>query len=99
MAQSINNIFEVAYDAEVKRGYQGKVTLRDTVYTKGEFRGKSLFFRKVGQLVSQEHNAYADMTYGDAGYTQIECKHKNFNCPTMIDKPETYNFSFDEAVI
>ena len=99
MVQSVINTYEVAFDANVKKEYQGKAFLRNYVYTKGNVTGDRIKFRKVGSVTANEHNAYSDMTYGDPNYNQVEAIFKNWECALLVDKPQSHNFTFDEAGI
>lgn len=99
MVQSTTNVYEIAYDSNVKREYLAKSTLRQYTYTKGNIAGDRIYFRKVGNIMATLHNAYSDMAYSDPGYDQIYADFKSYNAPMLIDKPQQHNFTFDEASI
>lgn len=99
MVQSVDKTYEIAFDANVKKDYQGQAFLRNYVYTKGNVVGDRIKFRKVGSVLANEHNAYSDMTYSDPQYGQVEAVFKDWECALLIDKPQTHNFTYDEAVI
>jgi hypothetical protein len=99
MVQSVRELYEIAYDAEVKRQYQGKLSLIDKTYTKGNFVGSELYFNRVGQVQAVEHNPFTDLTYGDGGYNRVKCTFKDWDCAQLVDRPQQHNFTPDEARI
>lgn len=100
MSRSENdNMWELAYDSEVKRTYSQNFFLRDKVYSKGNIIGKSIYFNKVGKLIASKHNPYADVTAGDPGYERVMATFESYEAPVYMDKPKDYEFTWDEGVI
>ena len=99
MVQSVENVYEIAFDSNVKKDYEGKAFLRNYVYTKGNVTGESIKFRRVGSVTANEHNPYSDLTYGDPNYSEVEAKFTSYECALLVDRPQQHNFTFNEALI
>ena len=86
MSRNIEPIFQVHYDAEVKRAYGEASLLRNTVKTKTGVVGKSVYFRKKGKGMASQHIPGADRIAMNVEYTQVECILQNWEAYDYVDK-------------
>lgn len=97
MSRNISNVFQLAYDAEVKRAYGQKRLLAGTTREKTVEDAKSIYFRKKGKGMASLHTPGADVRAMNVEYNQVECKLQDWEAKDYIDKFDALKFNFSEA--
>lgn len=97
MSFVIPEVFQQAYDAEVKRSYGQKMLLRDKVYVKTGVEGETVWFRKKGKGMATEHIRSAPITPMNVEYTHVQAILKNYVAFDYVDKMDLKKFNFSEA--
>lgn len=97
MSRNISNVFQLAYDAEVKRAYGQKRLLAGTTREKTVEDAKSVYFRKKGKGMASLHTPGADVRAMNVEYNQVECKLQDWEAKDYIDKFDALKFNFSEA--
>lgn len=96
MSRKISQVFQDAYDAEVKRAYGDTMLLKDTVYKKTGIVGKSVYFRKKGKGMASPHNPGSDVTAMNVDYSQVECILEDWEAYDYVDKFDAKKINFSE---
>lgn len=97
MSQTIDAVFQYAYDAEVKRAYGQVGLLQNTVYTKTGVVGKSIYFRKKGKGMATQHIPGNDRVAMNVDYTQVECILTDWDAYDYVDKFDMKKINFSEV--
>lgn len=97
MSRKISQVFQDAYDAEVKRAYGDTMLLKDTVYKKTGIVGKSVYFRKKGKGMAKQHNGGSDIVAMNVDYTQVECVLEDWEAFDYVDKFDAKKINFSEV--
>lgn len=97
MSLRIDQVFQDAYDAEVKRAYGQVGMLQGTVYTKTGVVGKSIYFRKKGKGMATQHVPSANRTAMNVDFQQVECKLQDWEAFDFVDKMSMKKINFGEV--
>lgn len=97
MSLKIDQVFQLAYDAEVKRQYGDVGKLQGTVYTKTGVVGKSVYFRKKGKGMATQHVPNANRTAMNVDFNQVECPLQDWEAFDYVDKMSMQKINFGEA--
>jgi hypothetical protein len=97
MSRNISNVFQLAYDAEVKRAYGQKRLLAGTTREKTVEDAKSVYFRKKGKGMASLHTPGADVRAMNVEYNQVKCDLQDWEAKDYIDKFDALKFNFSEA--
>lgn len=97
MSRNISNVFQLAYDAEVKRAYGQKRLLAGTTREKTVEDAKSVYFRKKGKGMATLHQPGADVRAMNVEYNQVKCDLQDWEAKDYIDKFDALKFNFSEA--
>lgn len=96
MSIYVSNVWQSAFDAEVKRAYGNVSSLQGTVYTKTGVVGKEIYFRKKGKGVATSHVAFADITPMDTNFTQVKCALDGWDAYDYVDEVTMSAINFSE---
>lgn len=96
MSLKIEQVFQAAYDAEVKRAYGQVGMLQGTVYTKTGVVGKSIYFRKKGKGMATQHIANANRTAMNVDFNQVQCNLQDWEAYDYVDKMSMKKINFGE---
>lgn len=96
MSQKIDAVFQIAYDAEVKRAYGQNGLLQNTVYSKTGVVGKSINFRKKGKGMATQHIPGNDRVAMNVDYSQVECVLSDWDAYDYVDKFDMKKVNFSE---
>lgn len=97
MSLKIDQVFQDAFDAEVKRAYGQVGMLQGTVYTKTGVIGKSINFRKKGKGLATRHVANAERTAMNVDFNQVECVLEDWEAFDYVDKLSMKKINFGEV--
>ena len=97
MSRHISNVFQLAYDAEVKRAYGNKRSLAGTTREKSVEDAKSVYFRKKGKGMATLHQPGADVRAMNVEYNQVLCNLSDWEAKDYVDKFDALKFNFSEA--
>lgn len=97
MSLKIDQVFQDAYDAEVKRAYGDKGKLQGTVKTKTGVVGKSIYFRKKGKGMATQHIANANRVAMNVEFNQVQCNLQDWEAFDFVDKMSMHKINFTEA--
>lgn len=97
MSRRISNVFQLAYDAEVKRAYGNKRSLAGTTREKSVEDAKSVYFRKKGKGMATLHQPGADVRAMNVEYNQVLCNLSDWEAKDYVDKFDALKFNFSEA--
>lgn len=97
MSRNIPEVFQLSYDAEVKRAYGQKRLLAGTTREKSVSDAKSVFFRKKGKGMATLHQPGADRIAMNVEYNQVECVLQDWEAFDYVDKFDIKKFNFSEA--
>ena len=97
MSRNISEVFQLAYDAEVKRAYGQKRLLAGTTREKTVEDAKSVYFRKKGKGMASLHTPGADVRAMNVEYNQVKCDLQDWEAKDYIDKFDALKFNFSEA--
>lgn len=97
MSRNISNVFQLAYDAEVKRAYGNKRSLAGTTREKSVEDAKSVYFRKKGKGMATLHQPGADVRAMNVEYNQVKCDLQDWEAKDYVDKFDALKFNFSEA--
>lgn len=97
MSRNISEVFQLAYDAEVKRAYGQKRLLAGTTREKSVEDAKSVYFRKKGKGMASLHTPGADVRAMNVEYKQVKCDLQDWEAKDYIDKFDALKFNFSEA--
>lgn len=97
MSLKIDQVFQDAYDAEVKRAYGQVGMLQGTVYTKTGVVGKFVYFRKKGKGMATQHIANAKRTAMNVDFNQVQCNLQDWEAFDFVDKLSMKKINFTEV--
>lgn len=97
MSQLIPDVFQQAYDAEVKRAYGQKMLLRNLVYLKTGVEGEVVHFRKKGKGLATPHVRSGLITPMNVEYSHVTAKMQDYDAFDYVDKLDIKKFNFSEA--
>lgn len=97
MSRKIPEVFQLSYDAEVKRAYGQKRVLAGTTREKSVSDAKSVFFRKKGKGMATLHQPGSDRVAMNVEYNQVECVLQDWEAFDYVDKFDIKKFNFSEA--
>lgn len=97
MSLKIDQVYQDAYDAEVKRAYGQVGMLQGTVRTKTGIVGKSVFFRKKGKGMATKHIPMASRVAMNIDFNQVECKLQDWEAFDFVDKMSMKKINFTEV--
>lgn len=97
MSLKIDQVFQDAFDAEVKRAYGQVGMLQGTVYTKTGVVGKSIYFRKKGKGMATQHIANANRTAMNVDFNQVQCNLQDWEAFDFVDKMSMKKINFGEV--
>lgn len=97
MSRKISEVFQLSYDAEVKRAYGQKRVLAGTTREKSVEDAKSVFFRKKGKGMATLHNPGQDKIAMNVDYNQVECVLQDWEAYDYVDKFDAKKMNFSEA--
>lgn len=97
MSLKIDQVFQDAFDAEVKRAYGQVGMLQGTVYTKTGVIGKSIYFRKKGKGMATQHIANANRTAMNVDFNQVQCNLQDWEAFDFVDKMSMKKINFGEV--
>ena len=96
MSLKISQVYQDAYDAEVKRAYGQVGMLQGTVRTKTGVVGKSVYFRKKGKGLATLHIPGANRTAMNVDFTQVQCNLQDWDAFDYVDKLSMNKINFAE---
>lgn len=96
MSLKISQVYQDAYDAEVKRAYGQVGMLQGTVRTKTGVVGKSVYFRKKGKGLATLHIPGANRTAMNVDFTQVQCNLTDWDAFDYVDKLSMNKINFTE---
>lgn len=96
MSQKIDQVYQDAFDAEVKRSYGQVGMLQGTVYTKTGVIGKSVYFRKKGKGMATRHVPSANRTAMNVDFNQVQCTLQDWEAFDYVDKLSMKKINFTE---
>lgn len=97
MSLKIEQVFQDAFDAEVKRAYGQVGMLQGTVYTKTGVIGKSIYFRKKGKGMATRHVAMANRVAMNVDFNQVQCNLQDWEAYDFVDKMSMKKINFGEV--
>lgn len=97
MSLKIDQVFQDAYDAEVKRAYGQVGMLQGTVYTKTGVVGKSVYFRKKGKGLASRHVPVANRVSMNVDFNQVQCNLQDWEAFDFVDKMSMKKINFTEV--
>ena len=96
MSLKISQVYQDAYDAEVKRAYGQVGMLQGTVHTKTGVVGKSVYFRKKGKALATLHIPGANRTAMNVDFNQVQCNLQDWDAFDYVDKLSMNKINFAE---
>lgn len=97
MSREISKVFQLAYDAEVKRAYGQKRLLAGTTREKDVEDAKTTHFRKKGKGVAGLHQPGAERRAMNIDYNQVACDLQDWEAFDYIDKFDAKKMNFSEV--
>lgn len=97
MSLKIDQVYQDAYDAEVKRAYGQVGKLQGTVFTKTGVIGKSIYFRKKGKGMATQHIPSANRTAMNVDFAQVQCNLGDWEAFDFVDKLSMKKINFAEV--
>lgn len=97
MSLQIDQVFQTAFDAEVKRAYGDSGKLQGTVYTKTGVIGKEIYFRKKGKGMATQHIPTANRTAMNVNFSQVLCTLSDWEAFDFVDKLSMKKINFPEV--
>ncbi len=96
MSISLTAVQQTEFDAFVKAEYKSKgFLLRDTFRTKRDVVGRTVQFRKVGEVISNQTAYMQSVTVQDPGYTPATATLNKYTTPTGVDSVQELTVNFD----
>lgn len=93
---NLSLVAQTLFDAEVKAAYASNgFLLRDGFRMKRDIVGKTVQFRKVGQIISVPTGFMQAVTIQDPGYNAVETILQKYTTPTGVDEVEELEVNFD----
>ena len=100
MSRHISNVFQLAYDAEVKRAYGNKRSLAGTTREKSVEDAKSVYFRKKGKGMATLHQPGADVRAMNVEYNQVLCNLQDWEAKELAEvASDALGLRMDQIVI
>lgn len=96
MSLKIDQVYQDAFDAEVKRAYGQVGLLQGTVYTKTGIVGDSVYFRKKGKGLAKKHVPSAERTAMNVDFSQEQCILQDWEAFDYVDKLSLKKINFTE---
>lgn len=96
MSRKISDVFQLAYDAEVKRAYGQKRLLAGTTREKTVEDAKSVYFRKKGKGMATLHQPGSDVNAMNVDYAQVLCELQDYEAFDYVDKFDAKKINFSE---
>ncbi len=96
MSLKIDQIYQDAFDAEVKRAYGQVGMLQGTVKLKTGIVGKSVYFRKKGKGMATKHIPNANRTAMNVAFSQVQCNLQDWEAFDYVDKMSLPKINFTE---
>jgi hypothetical protein len=101
MAISLTNVQQTEFDAMVKAEYRSRgFLLRDCVMTRSDVIGKTVQFRKVGQVIANAVAFQNTIAVQDPGFVAVSATLQKYAAGTAVDEIQdlTVNFSSKEEL-
>lgn len=100
MAIDINDAFVKQFESEVHMAYQRMGSkLRNTVRYKGNVRGSSTTFQKVGKGTAGTKSRHGNVPVMTIDHTSVECTLADFYAADYIDKLDELKINHDERMV
>ena len=100
MSQSIDQAFIKQFEREVHEAYQRMGSkLRSTVRSKGDVRGLTTTFQKVGKGVATTKSRHGQVPVMNLDYTPTDCTLSDFYAGDWVDRLDELKISFDERQV
>jgi hypothetical protein len=99
MVMQATNVFIDSFDSEVKRAYQGKKSLRETVRVKSDIIGSTHRFPKAGAGVATEHNRGNDVVAMNASRDKVTVTLSDWDAFDYEDIMDINKLNFDDKKI
>ena len=100
MAIDINDAFVKQFESEVHMAYQRMGSkLRNTVRYKGNVRGSSTTFQKVGKGTAGTKSRHGNVPVMTIDHTPVECTLADFYAADYIDKLDELKINHDERMV
>jgi hypothetical protein len=100
MAIDINDAFVKQFESEVHMAYQRMGSkLRNTVRYKGNVRGSSTTFQKVGKGTAGTKSRHGNVPVMTIDHTPVECTLSDFYAADYVDKLDELKINHDERMV
>jgi len=100
MAIDINDAFVKQFESEVHMAYQRMGSkLRNTIRYKGNVRGTSTTFQKVGKGTAGTKSRHGNVPVMTIDHTPVECTMADFYAADYIDKLDELKINHDERMV
>ena len=100
MAIDINDAFVKQFESEVHMAYQRMGSkLRNTIRYKGNVRGSSTTFQKVGKGTASTKSRHGNVPVMTIDHTPVECTLADFYAADYIDKLDELKINHDERMV
>lgn len=100
MAIDINDAFVKQFESEVHMAYQRMGSkLRNTIRFKGNVRGSSTTFQKVGKGTASTKSRHGNVPVMTIDHTPVECTLVDFYAADYIDKLDELKINHDERMV
>ena len=100
MAIDINDAFVKQFESEVHMAYQRMGSkLRNTIRYKGNVRGSSTTFQKVGKGTASTKSRHGNVPVMTIDHTPVECTLADFYAADFIDKLDELKINHDERMV
>ncbi|MCA8907281.1 MAG: hypothetical protein KDA64_05250 [Rhodospirillaceae bacterium] len=100
MSTSIDKAFVKQFEREVHEAYQRMGSkLRNTVRSKGEVRGSSTTFQKIGKGTAAVKSRHGQVPVMNLDHTPVECELSDYYAGDWVDRLDELKISFDERQV
>ncbi|MCB9960253.1 MAG: hypothetical protein H6843_16780 [Rhodospirillaceae bacterium] len=100
MSTSIDKAFVKQFEREVHEAYQRMGSkLRSTVRSKGEVRGSSTTFQKIGKGTAAVKSRHGQVPVMNLDHTPVECELSDYYAGDWVDRLDELKISFDERQV
>ncbi len=100
MSTTIDNSFVRHFQSEVHQAYQRMGSkLRSTVRTKGDIRGSSTTFQKVGKGTAATKARHGAVPVMNVDHTPIECQLSDYYAGDWVDELDELKINIDEQMV
>lgn len=96
MSLKIDQVYQDAFDSEVKRAYGQVGMLQNTVRQKTGVVGKEIYFRKKGKGMATRHVPGANRTAMNVDFQQVKCVLQDWEAFDYVDKMSLKKINFAE---